>query len=364
VSEEPPVRRTVVIGDGSPGAVPGSGGPIDPLLAAPPGAPNDAPAPVDRSVDRGADGDTDGDTEARHVTTIVIDAEDDLPAAIYTVSEARSPDDPAPTGPRVDPRMKARRIAVSQARGRRRLWWLVGVAVVVLLGLVALGVFSSSLFDIENVRVVGAANSDPQQIAEITDDLRGKPILTADLDAVERRLEALPWVARAEVRMDFPHTVVVHIAERTPVAAFQSADGRWRVIDIDGRVIDVLAGRPVDYPAIFGPGPDAIAGETVAAYAPVAQFITAIPPLLRPRVQHFEVDEEGSVTMILDLDLGAPVGGPARRLTQVDLCAAADLDVQQLVALTAFVETKIDRTKAPPQQIRACEQDQVTTSGT
>ena len=105
-----------------------------------------------------------------------------------------------------------------------------------LAGLGALAVFSSTLFDIEQIRVTGATNSDPAEIAEITDDLRGQAILTADLGVISDRLELLPWVKYAQVKMRFPHTIDIQIAERTPVAAFQSADGRWRVIDLDGRV--------------------------------------------------------------------------------------------------------------------------------
>jgi len=347
----PSDRRTVRIGEGTAGAVPGSGGaPPDPLLM--PHPVYHMPEPQEPA---------EGELSEGRVGTIVIDAEDDLPEAIYTVQEARSPDDPGTTGPRVDPRMKARRLAVSQARGRRRFWWVIAFVVVLLLGLGALAVFSSSVFDIERVRVTGAVNSDPTQVSEITDDLLGKAILTADLTAIADRLEKLPWVKYAQVKMDFPHTVVVQLAERTPVVAFQSSDSRWRVIDVDGRVIDVLAGRPIDYTAVFGPGPDNIAGETAPQYAKIAQFTTAIPPMLRQRVQHFTVDDQMDVTMTLNLTEDLTLRDE-RKFTQVDLCAADELDVEQLVALTAFIETKVLGDKTPPLRITACQQDLVTTS--
>ena len=132
---------------------------------------------------------------------------------------------------------------------------------------------------------------------------------------------------------------------------------------MDGKVIDVLAGRPIDYTAVFGPGPDAIAGESALDYAKIAQFATAIPPMLRQRVQHFTVDDAMDVTMTLNLtDDLALTSRDEKRFTQVDLCAAAELDVEQLVALTAFIETKVLGDPRPPLRITACQQDLVTTS--
>jgi cell division protein FtsQ len=338
--KETPERRTVLIGghDELPA------GALDPLVGAPTGSVMPPPSPP---LDPAASPESAG---ARPRTIVIGD--DELPDATYTATNSRSPEDTK--GPRVHPRMKARRIAVRQAAGRRRVWWAAVLVVVVVLGLAALAVFSSSLFDIQHIRVSGVANSDPAEISEITDDVMGKAILTADLHSIKVRLEQLPWVKYAQVKMQFPHTVLVQIAERTPVAAFQSADGRWRVIDLDGRVIDVLAGRPIDYVAIFGPGPDKIAGESAPEYANIAQFVTALPPVLRPLVQEFEVDKDFNVSMTLALRSGD--------LTQVDLCAADQLDVQQLVSLTAFVQTRLDSTKAPPARITACKPDLITTS--
>ena len=46
---------------------------------------------------------------------------------------------------------------------------------------------------------------------------------------------------------DFPNGAKIEIRERRPTIAYLAADGRYRVLDSDGRVLDVIAGRPVDY---------------------------------------------------------------------------------------------------------------------
>lgn len=364
-----PQRRTVVIGEAAVDAAPGTGATIDPLVV---------PIPEDsRSHTRGTTkamrrpGGTGSSTSATTLLdtpipdsdatipdgtsgtrVVVIGGDDDLPDASYTAQPSRSPDDVR--GPRVHPRMKARRLAVRRDAGRRRLYVTAVLGAIVLIGIAAVGVLSTPLFAISTVRVNGLVYTDQEALSAITKSLRGKPILTADLNAVRDRVEALPWVKYATVAMDFPHTVVVQIAERTPMAAYLGDDNQWRVIDVEGRVIDVLEGQPVDYTAIIGAGPALKPGETATEYAKVAQLVSAIPPTLAPMVKVFEVDQQYNVSMTLAInDKGD---------TQVDLCAATDLDVLQIVSLTAFINTKVNPDSTPPGRIAACKADLITTS--
>ena len=72
-------------------------------------------------------------------------------------------------------------------------------------------------------------------------------MLRVDTTAAERQLEAIPWVDDARVTTDFPNGAKIEIRERRPMIAYLATDGRYRVLDSDGRVLDVIAGRPVDY---------------------------------------------------------------------------------------------------------------------
>ena len=67
-------------------------------------------------------------------------------------------------------------------------------------------------------------------------------MLLIDTDAIESTLEQVPWVERARVETHFPHTVVIDIRERRPLACFRGGDGKWRVIDVQGRVV-AFSGR-------------------------------------------------------------------------------------------------------------------------
>jgi cell division protein FtsQ len=202
----------------------------------------------------------------------------------------------------LDPRIRARRIAARRAEGRRRLKWaglVVGV-IVVLVG--AIAVFASSMFDATDIRVQGAVYTDAAMLDQVLASIKGTPVLLVDTAAAERALAAIPWVESARVSTSFPHTVTVDIRERHPVATFRGGDGKWRVIDGEGRVVAVLAGQPVAYMLITGQNPDTPAGDYAGTpYATAAQLVTVLPPEVRSRTTSVGLDSStGNLALILD----------------------------------------------------------------
>jgi len=248
-------------------------------------------------------------------STVVIDDLDDGVVA-----------EPAPTAghggpsPAMDPRMRARRIATKRAEGRRRLVVVGIIAAVVLLLVGAIAVVASPIFDVREVRVQGAVYTDADVLAEVVASLEGEPVLLVDTEAAERRLAEVPWVERVTVSTDFPHTVVVDIRERRPVATFQGSDQLFRVIDVQGRVLDVIDGRPVAYPLVTGRHPDTPRGQYAGApYAAAGRLVLALPPEIRSLLIDMGLD---SGTGLLSLQLR----GPDDRVVEVRLGDESALD--------------------------------------
>jgi cell division protein FtsQ len=205
----------------------------------------------------------------------------------------------------MDPRIRARRIANRRAEGRRRLVWVavVGAAVLVVVG--AIAVVASPIFDVTNVRVQGAVYTDADVLKEVVGSLRGHPVLLVDTRKAEARLREVPWVDQAKVSTAFPHTVTIDIRERRPLAAFQSGDGQWRVIDVDGRVLDLLAGQPDAYVLITGKNPDTSRGQYAGApYASAASLVVAMPGEIRTLVASIGLDS-ATGTLSMQLKNGA-----------------------------------------------------------
>jgi cell division protein FtsQ len=229
----------------------------------------------------------------------------------------------------VEPRFRDRRIAVRRAAGRKRLRWVavgVGVLLVVIAGLAVLG---SSLFAVDSVEVEGAVYTDEARLAAVVEDLEGTPVLRVDTDAAERELEAIPWVEDAVVHTDFPHGAKIEIRERTPVATFEGADGRWRVIDDDGRALDVLDSQPVDYLLVLSADPPSTAAGQFApqGFGAAASLVQALTPELRARAQSVSVTPDGSDLRLL-LDDGLEVRFGA---------------AQDLVAKLVRLQTRLDQ---------------------
>jgi cell division protein FtsQ len=220
---------------------------------------------------------------------------------------------PARSSGSMDPRVRARRIAVRRAKGRKRLIWVAIAAAILLVLVGAVAVLASSLFDVRTIDVQGAVYTDPQQLSAIVDKVRGEAILLVDTRQIERELEGIAWVESARVSTTFPHTVFIDIRERKPIATFAASDGKFRVIDRDGRVLDVVDGIPIDYMLVTGANPDVDRGQFAGRpFASAAQLTIALPGEIRALTRSIGVNATtGDLTMQLGDKLEVQLGPTA-----------------------------------------------------
>ncbi len=227
------------------------------------------------------------------------------------------PPSPPAERPPMDPRLRARMISVRREAGRRRLKGAAIAAIVVaVLALVAV-VSRLPILTVGSVQVTGASYTDPALVADVVRAINGSSMVSVDLGAAERRLEASPWVKRVSITKDWPRSVRVDIAERTPVAGYLATDGQFRVIDDDGYVIAALAGQPTAYPAIvptgraYGGGPALAPGQQVpTAIADAGRLVRVLPDELRAKVTEVGVNESGELELHLMPQGTVLIGSP------------------------------------------------------
>lgn len=272
--------------------------------------------------------------------TILLGGSDDLPDAVYlddelerdassegTVfidddgsSDAILPKDA--TSPGIEPRLRQRRIGVRRAESRRRLWWVfIGVGVLLLL-IAGLAVLGSSLFSVDDISVEGNVYTDADELAAVIEDLEGTPVLLVDTGRAEEQIEEIPWVQDARVRTQFPNRVTIEIREREPVAAMLGSDNLSRVLDTEGRILDVVEGQPVALVWISGPGTlDLTPGEFASiGYASAASLVTKLTPTIRSRVDSMLVTPDGadlvlvltSENGLIEVRFGSAIGDNAQ----------------------------------------------------
>jgi cell division protein FtsQ len=243
-----------------------------------------------------------GDAGGNGRSTVFID-EDPAHADVVSIDVATS-------AARMEPRIRERRIAVRRAVGRRRLKWIAIVSAVLLIGVAAFAVLGSGLFRITTVRVDGRVYSGGTAFDAVVDELEGSNVLRVDTDAAERALERIPWVEDARVTTDFPNGARIEVREREPSIAYQGVDGQYRVLDREGRVLDVIAGQPTAYLELFVTGSDAADLEpgqrAPTGYRAAATLAQALTPEIRARVVSISADADATdLRMLIRADAGA-----------------------------------------------------------
>lgn len=185
----------------------------------------------------------------------------------------------------IDPRIQERLLAVRREEGRRRMRWVVGAVALAFLVLLGLGITRSPLFAVHHVRVTGGVHTSEADVMKVT-GLGHRPLmLDLNTGLLSKKLEALPWVAKAEVHRNWPSTVTIQLSERTPVALVAAGPGQLALVDAGGRV---LATGPAASPpaAPVTPGAPAVPAASSAGgrgQAGRATAPTTVPPAPLPR---------------------------------------------------------------------------------
>lgn len=196
----------------------------------------------------------------------------------------------------VDPRIRARRVSVARDAGRRRLRRVVAVGMVGALGLLALALTFTPLFDVEEVSVAGSARTGDDAVLEAAGVAPGDPLAWFDPGSARAALEALPWVASAEVRRSWKGSVAITVVEREAVAALVAPDGGYRLADGTGRVLATAPDLPGEVTLIEGIETAARPGEQLDGdAADVLAVAGGVPAALRPELATLVSGPDGVV---------------------------------------------------------------------
>lgn len=105
---------------------------------------------------------------------------------------------------------------------------------------------------VDEVLVNGRQNTTKTSLLGALNVKLGEPILGLDLDVIQSRVVALPWVKTAHIQRQLPDKVLINIQERKPTGRWQK-NGRLTLIDEDGVTIRKLSGNLFQHlPIIIG----------------------------------------------------------------------------------------------------------------
>ncbi|MBL0319967.1 MAG: FtsQ-type POTRA domain-containing protein [Alphaproteobacteria bacterium] len=89
---------------------------------------------------------------------------------------------------------------------------------------------------LQHIYVDGLHHIKPQTIHKIINTPKGSPLLSLSLKDIQSEIEHFYWVDHATIERQFPHTLHVHITERTPMAVWQHQQ-KLILVDKKGDII-------------------------------------------------------------------------------------------------------------------------------
>jgi cell division protein FtsQ len=210
-----------------------------------------------------------------------------------------------------------RRSHVRPARRRRpwtgRGWSIARLSVAAALSLYGVYrgahlVLSAEALQVTRITVSGNVRLSKGEVVALMDGLRGRSMVTANLETWRRRLMASPWVDDVAMRRVLPGTIAVAISERQPMGIGRLGDHLY-LIDQQGTVIDEFGPNYAEFDlpiidGLAGPPRDGSPLIDEARAALAARFLFSLEgrPDLARRVSQVDVRDVRDVVVILKDD--------------------------------------------------------------
>ncbi len=110
---------------------------------------------------------------------------------------------------------------------------------IVLVG-VSIGVLFTPVFHVEEVYCVGNERITQEEIIGAAEVPLGRNILTIRLSKIRERVAEIPMVEEVKTRRIFPNRIKIWVRERVPAAYLYDGEGKCVVVDVEGKVLEII----------------------------------------------------------------------------------------------------------------------------
>lgn len=219
-----------------------------------------------------------------------------------------------PVSAPADRRFRRAHVTPARKRSWRLSWWtavrLGALAVVAAFGIyllvsIALG---ADALRVSRITIHGNERMSRGEVLAILDGLRGRSMVTADLESWRQKLLNSPWVADAAIRRVLPGTLTVAISERQPMGVGRLRDVLY-LVDQQGAIIDEYGPNyaELDLPIIDGLAAAPTTGGTLVDEARAALAARVLSDLrqrpdLAGRISQIDVSDPRDAVVILKGD--------------------------------------------------------------
>lgn len=180
-----------------------------------------------------------------------------------------------------------------RSRSRRRVWISLSAVAVVLVGVLAVAVYSP-LLALRTVTIDGTARVDAAAVQKAVESQTGTPLALIDYGEITHQLAQFPLIRSYVTELVPPDTLLIHIVERAPVAAVVNG-ATFDLLDPAGIVVQSSPTRPEGVPVISIGDQDAKS----AAFSSVIEVLLALPPEVLAQVDTISASTKDDVTFSL-----------------------------------------------------------------
>lgn len=161
-----------------------------------------------------------------------------------------------------------------------------------------------------DLNITGLGRTSENDILSVLDVDSGMPLLSINLAEIQQKIEALPWVKRAEVVRVLPGGLSIKVIERSPYALAQY-NGRVSLIDSDGyEITDRGLAAYSDLMLVVGnvtPNELAVLEQEKAKAGPLADRIRSV---VRVGARRWDVIFDNGIRVKFPADDAKPYGAP------------------------------------------------------
>jgi cell division protein FtsQ len=245
----------------------------------------------------------------------------------------------------IDPRIHQRRLDIRRTQGRRRLRWIGGALGAAVLVVLAVGLAHTPWFGAQAITVTGSHPHTPEGAIVAAAGLQHHPpLVSVDPGAVARRVEALPFIATAQVRRHWPDGVQIAVTERVPVVQMAGPGPAWSLLDGHGRTLQVQPGRLpglvvyIVHTPSAGIPPAPVGHSLPPSAGPGLEVCRTLPPAFVGQVGSVTVAADGSISLALDSGINVLFGTDADRIAKytdiATILAHGTLDATSTIDVT------------------------------
>lgn len=195
---------------------------------------------------------------------------------------------------------------------RRRLYYLIIMGVVILcFTVLSLTVF----FNITTIKVTGSTNYSSDEIAKASGIVLGDNIIRENISKCSKNITSqLIYVETADVKKQFPGTIVIHVEASVPKANVQTVNGYY-LISQGGKVLEKLTNPKTGLLTINGAESDITLkqGDIFRSVEDkktedIYTLINAFDKFRLDNVTHIDITDRANVTFLYDSRITVELG--------------------------------------------------------